>query len=224
VLEADGTQTGARKRGRPRTLTREEVIDAAIAVLDRSGFEAVAVRSVAKELGMDPRTLYTYVAGVDELRHAVAVRVVGELLSKADVVAADRESVLRIYRHIYDMSCEHPDLLALVFSAPDELVTAALPAIDAVITYLRSEGLSPERTWFVYRALYMFCLGEGAMARTLRLQSAPQRSRQLMELLGSEDFRGSAVSALFREAAGSFDVAFDSELALLLDTLVAARG
>jgi TetR/AcrR family transcriptional regulator, tetracycline repressor protein len=193
VNHGPATTLEPRRRGRPPTVTRDEVIDAAVTVLDREGFEAVAIRSVAKELGMDPRSLYTYVAGVDELRHALAVRVVGTMLGRHDHVGPQRESVLAVYRTIYETSCTHPDLLAIVFNAPDELIAAALPSIDAVIGYLRGEGLSPARTWFVYRSLYMFCLGHGAMERTLRAQSGAERSRHLMGLLETPGFQHSEV-------------------------------
>jgi AcrR family transcriptional regulator len=43
------------------------VVDAAIAIADESGVEALTVRRVAQALGISPMTLYTYVPGKAEL-------------------------------------------------------------------------------------------------------------------------------------------------------------
>jgi AcrR family transcriptional regulator len=51
----------AHRRGRKKGLTLTRVVDAAIALADAEGLEAVSMRRVAQELGVVPMTLYTYV-------------------------------------------------------------------------------------------------------------------------------------------------------------------
>ncbi|WP_249024638.1 TetR/AcrR family transcriptional regulator, partial [Couchioplanes caeruleus] len=49
------------RRGRRKGLTLTQVVDAAIALADAEGLDAVSMRRVAQELGVVPMTLYTYV-------------------------------------------------------------------------------------------------------------------------------------------------------------------
>ncbi|MGA5304280.1 TetR/AcrR family transcriptional regulator [Nucisporomicrobium flavum] len=49
------------RRGRKKGLTLTRVVDAAIALADAEGLDAVSMRRVAQELGVVPMTLYTYV-------------------------------------------------------------------------------------------------------------------------------------------------------------------
>ncbi|MFD6100169.1 TetR/AcrR family transcriptional regulator [Nocardiopsis flavescens] len=51
----------AARRGPRRSLTRERVVDEAIAIVESDGLAALSMRSLAERLGVAPGTLYTYV-------------------------------------------------------------------------------------------------------------------------------------------------------------------
>ena len=53
--------SGGRRRGPPSRLTTGAVVDAAIAIADRSGLEAVRIRELAGALGGSTMSIYTYV-------------------------------------------------------------------------------------------------------------------------------------------------------------------
>jgi AcrR family transcriptional regulator len=55
------------RRGPRRGLSIDAVVEAATALADAEGLDAVTMRRVAKELGVVPMTLYTYVPGKAEL-------------------------------------------------------------------------------------------------------------------------------------------------------------
>ncbi|MFJ6793802.1 TetR/AcrR family transcriptional regulator [Streptomyces sp. NPDC091268] len=55
------------RRGPQRGLSIDAVVEAATAVADAEGLDALTMRRVAKELGVVPMTLYTYVPGKAEL-------------------------------------------------------------------------------------------------------------------------------------------------------------
>lgn len=52
-------------------LTRERVVDAAVAVADRSGLGAVSMRNVGKALGVEAMSLYHHIANKDALLDAL---------------------------------------------------------------------------------------------------------------------------------------------------------
>jgi AcrR family transcriptional regulator len=58
----------------PRRLSLSGVLDEAIDLVDRRGFDALSLSSVAVELGVGPSALYTHLDGLEALRYLVAVR------------------------------------------------------------------------------------------------------------------------------------------------------
>jgi AcrR family transcriptional regulator len=57
--------TTSRQRRAP--LTRERVLRAAIALADEGGIEALSMRKLAKELGVEAMSLYNHVANKGDL-------------------------------------------------------------------------------------------------------------------------------------------------------------
>ena len=64
--------------GRPR-LSRDRVLQAATAIADRSGLDALTIRSLAAELGTKPMSVYHHVANKDEILDGIVDLVVGEI-------------------------------------------------------------------------------------------------------------------------------------------------
>jgi AcrR family transcriptional regulator len=71
---------GARQ---PR-LTREQIAQAALAIADAEGFEAVSMRRIAAELGAGTMTLYYYVKTKDDLITLMDDAITAEILVSAD--------------------------------------------------------------------------------------------------------------------------------------------
>jgi AcrR family transcriptional regulator len=75
---------------RPR-LTRSKVLDAAVALADRDGIEAVTMRNLASDLGVEAMSLYYHVANKDELLDGM-VELVMEEINRAVTQLADSEA------------------------------------------------------------------------------------------------------------------------------------
>ncbi|MEU9706487.1 TetR/AcrR family transcriptional regulator [Streptomyces sp. NPDC047981] len=58
---------GGGRRGPRQGLTVDAVVEAAVALADGGGLDALSMRAVAQRLGVTPMTLYTYVPGKAEL-------------------------------------------------------------------------------------------------------------------------------------------------------------
>jgi AcrR family transcriptional regulator len=85
-------------RGRPPAFTREQVVDAAIALADAEGLAAVTFRRVAAQIGAGAMSLYTYVADKDRLIDLMVDRVAAGVSWPAgllDLAVAQRELMLR---------------------------------------------------------------------------------------------------------------------------------
>jgi AcrR family transcriptional regulator len=60
-------------------LTRERVLAAAIGFADRDGIEAISMRRLAQELGVEAMSLYTHVRNKDDLLDGMVDALVGEI-------------------------------------------------------------------------------------------------------------------------------------------------
>lgn len=71
TLEPDG-RPPRRGVGRPRVLSQERIIEAALAVVGGSGPEALTARRLGRALGVDPSAIYRHFASKDDLVLAMA--------------------------------------------------------------------------------------------------------------------------------------------------------
>jgi AcrR family transcriptional regulator len=60
-------------------LSRDRIVDVALEQMKERGYEAVSMRSIAKELGTGPASLYAHVANKEELDELVVDRVAREI-------------------------------------------------------------------------------------------------------------------------------------------------
>ena len=97
---------------RPR-YTRDQIATVAVAIADTEGFEAVAMRRVAAELGASPMSLYHYIAGKDDLVALMDDALMAETVVPDDELPADwRQAVATIARRTHAVFLRHPWALA----------------------------------------------------------------------------------------------------------------
>jgi AcrR family transcriptional regulator len=83
--------------GRRAPRSRDAIADAAIAVADAEGLEAVSMRRVASELGLGTMSIYHYVKSKDELLDLVGDRIIGgQLVDDAELRRGWREGLTAI--------------------------------------------------------------------------------------------------------------------------------
>ena len=143
---------------RPRDpLSRERVLDAAIALADERGLEALTMRRLAQELGVEAMTLYYYVRNKDDILNGIVDQVVAEFelpRPGEDWKAALRAAAISAYRVLL----EHGWAPALVLSGSG-VSQARLRHMDAILGTLRGAGFSAEMTDHAYHALDSHIMG-----------------------------------------------------------------
>jgi len=77
-IEAPSTP-GSPTPDRRLPLTRERILATAVELADRSGAEALSMRKLGQELGVDPMALYRHVRNKDDLLDGVLAFVVGQM-------------------------------------------------------------------------------------------------------------------------------------------------
>ncbi|MFJ9611522.1 TetR/AcrR family transcriptional regulator [Kitasatospora sp. NPDC101176] len=155
--------------GTKRTpLSRERLLDAAIAVADAGGLAALTIRSVADELGVKPMSLYHHVANKEAIVDGIVDVVFGEI----DLPVADGRwrPALRGRAHsARAVLRRHPWATPLMESRTHP-GPATLRHHDAVLATLRSGGFSFPLAAHAFSLLdsytYGFALTEAALPFT----------------------------------------------------------
>jgi len=66
-------------RRRREPISREAIVDAAVALLDRDGYDALSMRALGEELGTGAASLYWHVGSKDGLLDLVMDKLIGEV-------------------------------------------------------------------------------------------------------------------------------------------------
>src|SRR5918993_5511115 len=77
-------RVSTKPKGPTGRLSRDLIIETALAQIDRSGAQGLSMRSLAQELGVEAMSLYRYVHGREDLLEGVVALVMGGLTSSLD--------------------------------------------------------------------------------------------------------------------------------------------
>jgi AcrR family transcriptional regulator len=134
-------------------------VRAAIALADEGGIEALSMRKLAKDLGVEAMSLYNHVNNKGDLVDAMVDLVLREIELPSD---PDWEKAIRQCAiSAYDTFLRHPWACSLVM-APGDLRLEENPRlryIEWLLGRLDDAGFSPELTYRGYHALDSHILG-----------------------------------------------------------------
>ncbi|GAA0803047.1 TetR/AcrR family transcriptional regulator [Spirilliplanes yamanashiensis] len=131
-------------RPRRALLSRQRIVDAAAALVDAEGLDAVSIRRLAAELGVQGPSLYNHFATKDDILDAVADAVVATVDVSAFETCDWREA-LRRWGHSYRAAlAAHPNIVPYLARGPGRR-PGALAMADAVYGGLVRAGWPPAR-------------------------------------------------------------------------------
>jgi len=138
-------------------LTREKVVDAAVAVADAGGLSAVSMRNVGRELGVEAMSLYHHVADKSALLDAM----VDWIFTRIELPAPDdgwRDGMVRRADSARAVLAAHPWALGLVDSRRTP-GPALLTHHNAVLGCLRRNGFTVELASHAFSAIDSYVYG-----------------------------------------------------------------
>lgn len=163
--------TSPRRRGPAPRFSQEQLVDAAVTVVETQGFSALSLRSVARHLGVGPMTLYTYVDSSDELASLVVERLVGDAVQGVRWPRSWR-GVLRVFaRELDALVVTHPAMVEAYERGMVRSGRAEQVASD-VQQRLVVGGLTPKQAGEAYMAVHSIVLGF-ALIRSVRGPAVP---------------------------------------------------
>ena len=204
-------------------LTRDRVIDAGLLVMDTEGLEAVSMRRVAREVGVEAMSLYNHVQDKDDLLQGICDRVMGDFVfpEPTEDWAEMCKAGARSWRNVLQA---HPDVMRLFAEThgPSPMSPGALLPTEFALRLLREGGLSDRDTVQAFHALGGYIQGF-VMMEGGSIHKSEGRERSLRDAsaqLDPEAFPAlSAVSRYFADC--SADEQFEFGLDLLVRGLQA---
>jgi AcrR family transcriptional regulator len=155
---------GARRRV---PLSREGIVDAALAILDADGVDALTIRRLGQELGTGAASLYWHIAGKDELGELVYDRIMGEIeLPEPDPMQWD-DQLKDLARQAYRVMLSHNDAVRLSIGRPPAGPNT-LRIVEWMLALMRSAGIPDQPA-----AYFGNTLGRFLDASVLEASTAP---------------------------------------------------
>jgi AcrR family transcriptional regulator len=163
-----GQQAGFELPDRP-TLTRERIIETAIAFVDKQGLATLSMRRLGKELGVEAMSLYRYVNGREDLLEGITDHLVSGLhLHRHELQLEPTDgwqAYLQWLAHgVRTLARQHPNVFPLIATRHPAAPwlrppLRSLRVVEDFLSVLISRGFSDTRAVMAYRAFSSFLLG-----------------------------------------------------------------
>ena len=169
---AGGRQLAPRSGARPAKLSRDGIVDGALAFLDREGWDSLTINALAMQLGTKGPSLYNHVTSLEDLRRAVRIRVIDDIITMLNRVGEGRardDAVLVMAGAYRSYAHHHPGRYSAFTRMPlggddPEYTAATRGAAAPVIAVLGSYGLGGDEAFHAalefWSALHGFVLLE----------------------------------------------------------------
>lgn len=155
------TPTEANQRQRI-PLSRDRVLRAAVALADRSGLEALSMRKLGQELGVEAMSLYNHVANKDEILAGIIDIVIGEI--EIAPPGDDWKKTMRTQLLAARESMRQHKWAAPLIESRTALTPKLMAYMDSIVGIFISGGFSHDIT---HHALHM--MGSRALGFTQEL-------------------------------------------------------
>jgi len=147
-------------RSRRTPLGPDHILDAAVALADEAGLEALSMRRLGQAVGVEAMSLYNHVANKDAILDGMVARVFSQIELPAQ--SGDWEEELRRCAVSFHGALRrHPWACSLVMAPASghEALAARMRYIDALLRTLREAGFTPEQAYHAYHAIDAHTVG-----------------------------------------------------------------
>jgi AcrR family transcriptional regulator len=166
-------------------ITRDAVLDAALAIIDHDGAEALSMRRLARALHRDPMILYRHAPNKAALLDGVAEIVLAQL--HVDASDPDWAGQLRtVARDFRQLALVHPHVVPLLVTRPLATPLGLRPVgtlrhLEGILDLLTQAGFSGPEALHIYRALFGFLHGH-VLNELQELVAHPDETDALLRL------------------------------------------
>jgi len=182
-------------------LSREQVLDAALDLVDRDGAAALSMRRLGAELGVEAMTLYHYLPNKNALLDGIVERVMAQ--AETRFANGPWEQALTSYaRSLRATLLRHPGAVLLVATRP-AVTPETLRAAERGLTLLCGAGFPVGRALNTLNALTLFVIAHAASEVSTVAVNAAAGSQDYVASLDEREFP--LLSTAARTSAGTDD-------------------
>lgn len=117
-------------------LTRQSVIDAAVALIEEKGYHAFSLNELARRLDIKPASLYNHIENIEELTNAVRFRI-AQMLRQTEFLAIEGknrdEALFALCDAYYAFAWDHIELYKVNMGRQKERNTCSDVEFDAIV-------------------------------------------------------------------------------------------
>lgn len=169
---AEGGKGPARKRVPWGSLSRSQVVDAALAIIKAGGFEGMTIRSLAAELGVAPMSLYRHVRDKDDLLDEVVDRLLAGSWQPRASASAWRPWITETADRLRALLVSQPAALRAFLRHP-VVSPAAIERMEAFLSVLAEAGLDEDEAWQAFATIHTYTVGFAALEASRAGWAAP---------------------------------------------------
>jgi AcrR family transcriptional regulator len=144
---------------REDSLSRDRIIEAAIAILDMSGEDGLTFRALSERLATGPGAIYWYISNKGELLTAACDAIVARAMDKATAGATPKANLRALALSMFDVIDAHPWVGSALAHAPGKLPLVRI--LERIGQQVRAMGIPDEDLWANVGALLNYILGVG---------------------------------------------------------------
>ena len=153
---ANKTRSSQRWEG---SLSRDRIIEASVALLDRDGESGLTFRALSERLVTGPGAIYWHIANKSDLLTAACDAIVARTL-EAHVAGATPQATIRLVAlGMFDAMAVHPWVGSALTRAPGQLPTVRV--VERIGQEVRALGVPKRARWAAVGALLNYILGVG---------------------------------------------------------------
>ncbi len=144
------------------SLTREDIVEAAIRIVEAGGYQEMSIRSLAADLGVAPMSLYRHIRDKDDLLDEVVDQLLARCWNPA--VAEDdwQAWIIAAASSLRQFLVTQPAALHVYLRHP-VVSPAAIERMDAMMGVLRRAGVEESAARSAYGALHTYTIGFAAL-------------------------------------------------------------
>ena len=166
-------------------MSRRRILEAAIRFVDREGLEALSMRKLGGELGVEAMSLYNHVPNKDALLDGMVEVLLGELKIPPEKEGWERRG-REAYRAFWRVAREHPNVFPLLVVRPPETMDGVW-LVEEFLKTMRGAGFDETTALYAFRTLSGYAMGY-AMAEIRGFAMEPAGSRLGALTLPPDDF------------------------------------
>lgn len=201
-----------------RHLDRELILKKARAIADLDGVEALTLRRLGQELGVDSTAMYRHFRNKADLTRALIDQVFFEV-PKPPEAGSWRENLRGVVHAWWLIYRRHAALAAVMAAQPDD-EPRLFHLTEWTVRELQRAGVPDEELGLYHQSIYNFAVGQGlvsAFSPWLTTTSLREEQRRIYAALDPKEFPSSraAATTIYPET----EIAFLFSLELLLDAI-----